>query len=268
MKTVLPAWNGIGLPEGSLKASLTTSGLWRQLTTILALVTVMISGGGSASALASRTVIQPAGCHPPSLANCYTEATMQSYIDRVLPMIAQFFRAQYAAMPTPRQYYFIAEGQQAQSACQGLVTGRTYAYCPGDHNVYMGQAMMWHLYSQDGDIAPAVGLAHEWGHNVQTQTGVPAPQTNEESVNYEDQADCIAGAWLQYAGQPSQHWLEPEDAPNMGLLIEDIASAENDPNRNHGDLQERAASMLRGMQGGLMSCNDFYPSTPIYVPSK
>jgi Putative neutral zinc metallopeptidase len=130
----------------------------------------------------------------------------------------------------------------------------------------MGQAMMWHLYSQDGDIAPAVGLAHEWGHNVQAQTGVPAPETNEESVNYENQADCIAGAWLRYADQPAQHWLESEDAPNVGLLIEDIASAENDPNRNHGDLQERAASMLRGIQGGLMACNDFYPNTPIYVP--
>jgi hypothetical protein len=93
-----------------LKTSLTASGLWHHLAAILALVTVMISGVGTTSARASQTVSQPSGCHPPSLANCYTEATMQSYIDKVLPMITQFFSTQYVAMPAPRRYYFIAEG--------------------------------------------------------------------------------------------------------------------------------------------------------------
>ncbi|MGH3830964.1 MAG: neutral zinc metallopeptidase [Pseudonocardiaceae bacterium] len=207
----------------------------------------------------------PAGCRPPSLAHCYTEATMHSYIDRVLPMIVQFFRVKYKAMPEPSSYYFIPEGQQARSACQnqdgGPLDADTYAYCPVDHNVYLGQAAMWRFYHEDGDVAPAVGLAHEWGHNVQSRAGIPTPTTSVESVNYENQADCVAGAWIQYAGQ--RKWLEQEDFRSIVKFVQDIASAES-PDRDHGDLTERGKAMSLGLKNGLGACNKFYPGTPIF----
>jgi hypothetical protein len=213
--------------------------------------------------------VSPSVCTPPSLAHCYTEATLQSYIDRVIPMIAQFFRAKYRAMPEPPHYYFIAEGQRAQSSCQDeeggyLDDANTYAYCRVDQNIYLGQAMMWHLYNEDGDAAPAVGLAHEWGHHVQSQVGVPAPTTNAESVNHENQADCVAGAWIQYADQ--QKWLEQEDVGSIARLVADIASAEG-TSRTHGDLEERSDSLVLGLKGGLEACNSFYPANPIITTS-
>jgi predicted metalloprotease len=202
-------------------------------------------------------------CRPPSLAHCYTEASMQRYIDAVLPMINKFFRAKYAHMTEPRQYIFIAVGNQANSACAGdSPTANTYAYCPTDQNVYLGQAEMWKLYNEDGDAAPAVGLAHEWGHNIQNQVGVPAPTTDSESVNYENQADCVAGAWIQYAIQ--QGWFEQADVDTTDRLLATIADAEN-PNRTHGDLSERTSSLSMGIQGGLAACNSFFPDTPIYT---
>jgi predicted metalloprotease len=262
-----------------LKTNSVTRRLGNYVSAVLALMTLMFGSLGSGTAIAAPALhpvalakvvdargVQPPGCNPPSLANCYTEATMQPYIDKVLPMIDQFFRTQYAAMPTPGRYYFVSVGQHLQGACRGTITDQAYEYCSSDHNVYLGQAAMWRYYSQDGDIAPAVGLAHEWGHNVQSQVGVPEPQTNDESINHENQADCIAGAWIQYAGQPAQNWLEAEDVPHVPDLVRAIASAEDDPNRDHGTLQQRASSMLRGMQGGLAACNDFYPDTPVYVP--
>jgi len=121
------------------------------------------------------------------------------------------------------------------------------------------------MYNQDGDAAPAVGLAHEWGHNVQTQIGVPPPRTQDETIVHEDQADCIAGAWIQYADE--QKWLEPEDVSSITRLVEDIASAEDNQNRTHGTLSERGAAMTMGLRGGLAACNHFYPETPIFTPS-
>lgn len=221
------------------------------------------SGATSMVALTGRVLSQT--CTPPSLAHCYTESTMQSYIDRVLPMVVQFFRAKYKAMPEPSAYYFIAEGQQMWSACVGsngsrLKDATIYAYCSADHSIYLGQASMWHLYNADGDAAPAVALAHEWGHNIQYRVGVPEPMNNIEMVNHENQADCVAGAWIQYAGQ--QKWLEQEDVGSIARLIADIAGSES-PNRDHGDLTERSNSMSLGLESGLEACNSFYPATPI-----
>lgn len=194
---------------------------------------------------------------------------MQKYIDTVLPMITKFFATQYSAMPTPSSYIFVAKGYPITGGCpdqSGSFTedDTTYAYCPTDNKVYLGQSEMWDLYSNDGDAAPAVGLAHEWGHNVQTHVGVPAPTTLAESVNHENQADCVAGAWVQYASQ--QGWIESEDVGTIVNLIKSIASAET-PGRDHGDLTERADSLQKGLDGGLAACNSFYPATPIITTS-
>jgi hypothetical protein len=42
-----------------------------------------------------------------------------------------------------------------------------------------------------------------------------------------------------------------------------IASSENDPNRTHGDFQERGAALQLGGQQGIKACDAFYPDTPI-----
>lgn len=217
----------------------------------------------SAVALAEPQPSPPA-CSPPSLAHCYTKATMRNYIDRVLPMVTQFFRAEYKAMPEPSHYYFIAEGQRIRAACQNgdddYLDANVYAYCPADHNIYLGQAMVWRFYNEDGDVAPVIGLAHEWGHNIQSRAGVPMPANNIESVKYENQADCVAGAWIQYADQ--QKWLESEDYSSITKLVKDIASAES-ADRDHGNLEERNNAMSLGIRNGLPACNKFYPATPI-----
>jgi predicted metalloprotease len=71
----------------------------------------------------------------------------------------------------------------------------SYAYCPADDNVSIGQQLAWELYSEAGDVAPAIGIAHEFGHNVQTHVGVPVPRSDAQTLVHENQADCVAGAW-------------------------------------------------------------------------
>jgi predicted metalloprotease len=149
------------------------------------------------------------------------------------------------------------------SAC-GPQDKTAYDYCPGDDDIYLGEAEAWSLYSTDGDAAPAVGLAHESGHSLQQQMGVPDPTTNAETLVHEEQADCVAGAWIQYA--MAQGWFQQADIGTTDKLLETIAEAET-PDRTHGDLQERTQSMNLGVTGGLAACNEFYPATPVYPVS-
>jgi predicted metalloprotease len=179
----------------------------------------------------------------------------------VLPEVDAFFSATYQDMPRPANVYFIPDGATMPTGCVGQADESSYFYCADDDSVYIGQAMAWTLYSQAGDIAPAIGLAHEFGHDVQTQTDVPAPQTSAQTLIHEDQADCVSGAWFAYAS--SQGWLEPEDVPSTVAYLQLIASSENDPNRTHGDFQERSSAFAEGMNDGLSACNAYY-SIPIY----
>jgi hypothetical protein len=212
------------------------------------------------------TAERAAACQPPSLAHCFTEATMRTYLNDIIPLVERFYTATWAHPLLPRHIYYIPVGYTARSACTGTSGDSTqddnaYAYCPADNSVYLGQAMLWYLYSQAGDVAPAIGLAHEMGHEQQTNAGIPMPKTNAQSVNHEDQADCLSGAWFRY--EIAQGNIQAEDYPSTAKYLEIIASAENDPNRNHGDLQERLDSFLIGEGHGAFGCNQFYPSTPI-----
>ena len=201
-------------------------------------------------------------CRPPSLANCYYETTMKDYRDRVLPSIAGFFKARYKTVPEePSDNRFIDRNEKPSSAC-GDLNDRTLAYCREDQRVYLGQEIMWELYDKVGDIAPAVALAHEWGHNIQLRKGVSKPTNKDEKVKYEQQADCVAGAWIQYVGE--RGWLEPEDPRTIDRLIEYLAEAEPSDG-DHGPPEKRREAMLLGNRGGLSECNRFNPSTPIFT---
>jgi len=117
--------------------------------------------------------------------------------------------------------------------------------------VYVGQDTLWEFYTKTGDAGPAMGLAHEYGHHIQTELGVPGPQTNEQSVQYEDQADCLAGAWTLYAKQHDE--LEQNDLGQIEDLFPIIGSAEG-PDQDHGTAQDREQHFMTGYNGGPTAC--------------
>lgn len=89
--------------------------------------------------------------------------------------------------------------------------------------------------NQAGDVASAIGLAYEMGHNRQAGSGGSTPQTNAGFVNPEDRADCFSGAWCRY--EIAGGALQAEDFPSAARYLKPIASADNDPHRDHGDLE-------------------------------
>jgi len=215
---------------------------------------------GSASPPTSIPTSPPSNCHPPSLENCYTAAQMKDYLDNVaIPYVDQFSQDSYAHMPLPN-YVYIPEGQTYNSNC-GAVEESAFAYCPSNDTVYIGQKTEWWLYQNYGAIAPVLGLAHEFGHHIQSKVGVPEPPTNSpEEVNHENQADCIAGAWVLWADQV-KHIIEyPKDLQNIDGLMTAIADKEN---RTHGTASERVRSFELGHSSGLSACNSYYPDYPI-----
>lgn len=221
--------------------------------------------GGPADAAASS---QP---QPPrngdSLEGKFSYDTMDDYVDAVVPMITDWADATWKNMPLPRTVLFVPRNADGASACvdsdggRALYTSESYEYCPADEVIYVGQDMLWEFYSRTGDAGPAVGLAHEFGHHVQTQVGVPDPRTADESIRHENQADCIAGAWTKYMNEVGS--LErDDDLADIDALFPLIGSAEG-PDRDHGTARERLEAFSDGFEGGLTACNAFYPGTPL-----
>jgi hypothetical protein len=211
----------------------------------------------------------PAGfsCANQNLRGCFNEGDMVVYFEYVLPFIDPFYESTWPSVPLPAHVYFLSDGSTMQTQCTDAngnsapADDMSYFYCPTDDDVYVGQQMAWDLYSQAGDVAPAIGVAHELGHNIQAHEGVPSPQDDAQTLVHENQADCVAGAWLGYAN--NHNWLQKSDQPAIERTIELIASSENDPNRTHGDFQERGDAITLGGEHGISACNSFYPSNPI-----
>jgi putative neutral zinc metallopeptidase len=204
-----------------------------------------------------------AACQPPDMEGCYDYEDMLAYLDEIIPMIAQFFDAAYEPdIPHPTEYIYVPEGVTGSTGCDADYTDEIYAYCPAAETIYTGQRALWDMYSDLGDAAPAVGLAHEWGHHVQTVADVPPAQTSVGQISRENQADCIAGAWVDYAEE--QGWMNyPDDLRDIEALLEEIAHDER--GREHGDLGERLDSLQLGIDAGLQGCNDFFPDSPVIV---
>jgi predicted metalloprotease len=96
-------------------------------------------------------------------------------------------------------------------------------YCAADSRVYLDRAFFEALaqrFGAPGEFARAYVIAHEIGHHVQTQLGIPekagqqragagAARSHAVSVRIELQADCFAGVWGHFARQ--RNLLEPGD---------------------------------------------------------
>ena len=185
---------------------------------------------------------------------------MPQFLDRVLPMVSQFFGEKYPRVAAPRDVKLVLAGETGSSPCRDTNGRRdgysqeSFEYCPANQTIYVGQATLWSFY-RIGDAAPVLAIAHEWAHHVQAQIGVAFPRTAAQSVSFENQADCMAGAWSRYAREKA--WLEyPDDVQDIETLVRAIGSHEG-PGRDHGTAPERNAAFQSGFNEGLAGCNKF-----------
>jgi predicted metalloprotease len=196
-----------------------------------------------------------------SLEGAFTYETMDEYVEIVVPWITDWIEHTWPSMRLPT-VVFVEHGDSGRSGCVD-VDGRaarfddeSYFYCGPDETIYVGQDTVWLFYDETGDAGPAMGLAHEFGHHIQHQLRVPSPRTSEQSIDYENQADCLSGAWIGFMdGESTLGSLEPEDdLKDINKLMPMIASAEDDIDRDHGTLAERKAAFNAGYQRGVTAC--------------
>jgi len=193
---------------------------------------------------------------------CFTRDQMQAAYDRTIGFVTPYIAAQYRSPPRVAGYIYIQSGQVANSAC-GPLASDSFLYCGGDAKIYLGQDAMWRLYSErsGGDAGLALALAHEYGHHLQAVAGVPAAQTDREKIPRENQADCVAGAWMKWARE--QGYMRPGEAAEIAATLKTIASIVGEK-RDHGTLEERSEAVSLGLGGkGLYACNDYFSRTPL-----
>ncbi|MFT4037060.1 MAG: neutral zinc metallopeptidase [Thermomicrobiales bacterium] len=142
-------------------------------------------------------------------------------------------------------------------------------YCVIDQKIYYSVPFRELIESQIGDFAWIVIIAHEWGHHIQAQLGFDLGLSPDRGgqiapVVYEQQADCLAGAYSVDAELVG--WLDPGDL-DEALRMTEISgdppgTSWNDP-RAHGTGEERIDAFLKGYSGGIGACGlDLSMGTP------
>ncbi|WP_154402858.1 hypothetical protein [Nocardioides speluncae] len=168
-------------------------------------------------------------------------------------------------LSTPSDWHFIAEGETEPTQCtdqsgQELDADDTaYFYCPPDDAIFIGEASMADFGETFGEQAPAVGMAHEWGHHLQFQTDLEV-NDQDTQIAIENQADCISGAWYRdERGGGLDKFLQDL---KVGLLLAAISELEG-PDRSHGTVLERETSFASGAFQGLDRCEKYLPDHPL-----
>ena len=138
-------------------------------------------------------------------------------------------------------------------------------YCPGDKTIYIDTAFydqLARMSGEGGDFARLYVLAHEYGHHVQTITGISGQirsaqqqnpsRANQLNVIMELHADCYAGVW---AGR-NRNLIEAgdlEEGMRAAAAIGDDAltgGRVSSDNFTHGTSQQRMDALRLGMQTG------------------
>ena len=149
-------------------------------------------------------------------------------------------------------------------------------YCPANQTIYIDTSFYDTLERQlgaGGDFARYYVLAHEYGHHIQTITGISQQirsaqqqnpsRRNQLQVLMELQADCYAGVW---AGKNSD-LIEPgdfEEGMEAAAAIGDDAISERMGGRaspesfTHGTSEQRMEALRLGMRSGDDTTCDRY----------
>jgi predicted metalloprotease len=168
-----------------------------------------------------------------------------------------------------------------QSTPTGCGTGSAATgpfYCPLDRKIYLDLGFFRELaqrFQAPGDFAQAYVIAHEYGHHVQTLTGITkqvddatresSDQRNALSVRTELQADCLAGVWAHSTferGLLDQGDLE-EGLTAAGSVgddrIQEQATGRISPETfTHGTAEQRTRWFRTGFdRGDATACDTF-----------
>jgi predicted metalloprotease len=194
-----------------------------------------------------------------------TIANLQAYWAQAFPQV-------YGATYTPVSQFVAATPTTKIPDCEGHqetyqkdVKGNAF-YCFGSNFItYDDQNLFPYLAQHFGNFAPALVLAHEWGHAIQDRAGID--RNNEPTILIELQADCFAGSWVQRIahGQSKTVKFAPGDldaALAAYLTFRDPVGSSANDQQAHGDAFDRVNAFQTGFDGGATACKPFFDNPP------
>jgi uncharacterized protein len=206
--------------------------------------------------------------------------TMDDFLTGVLKDVDGYWTKQFAdaGLPEPRvSYDWIQAGQSAQSSCGAQNSQSAAAYCQGDDTIYVGDQFADGIYSGAldpdlpgasqgygsavGDFAVAYIVAHEYGHQVQTELGAYDQYGNSRpTMDFELQADCYAGNWAKSAADRNElDDGDVQEALDAALAVGDFDTA--NPG-HHGTPDQREQAWRTGFDSGKPdSCSSYLTAT-------
>ena len=166
--------------------------------------------------------------------------------------------------------------QSGQSGCGAAQSAMGPFYCPSDNGIYIDTDFyreMEQKLGAGGDFARAYVIAHEYGHHIQTITGIAeqirsAQERNPQAANrlqvrMELQADCYAGVWAA----KNADRIEPgdmEEGLNAAHSIGDDTLMKNAGRRpveaafTHGTSEQRMTWLRRGLESASEDACDTF----------
>jgi predicted metalloprotease len=154
---------------------------------------------------------------------------------------------------------------QGQAISYQKVKGNAF-YCFGSNYLaYDSQTLLPTLGKDFGSFAPALVLAHEWGHAIQDRAGIDPSQY--PTIYIEQQADCFAGTWARHVADGDSKTVKfaPGDldtALAAYLSFRDPVGFAPDTPQSHGDAFDRVNAFQTGYEKGATACTSFLTSPP------
>ncbi len=160
------------------------------------------------------------------------------------------------------------QGGQVNTGCGAASSAMGPFYCPADQGIYIDTSFYDQMdrdLGARGDFARYYVMAHEYGHHIQTVSGVAGQirsaqsqnprQANQLQVLMELQADCYAGVW---AGK-NRNLIDPgdmEEGMTAASAIGDDSLQQRAGQRvdresfTHGSSEQRMQALRLGLTTG------------------
>ncbi len=198
-----------------------------------------------------------------------TMADIQSYWATTMPAV---YGKAYKPIPSDRLIPYSQSNPPPACGGRGTtpypeVAGNAFYCSEGDFVAWDEQQLLPKLTKEFGAFAPALVLAHEWGHAIQARVGFETYQT----IYMEQQADCFAGAWTAHvASGDSSLSLTNEDLDTAlaGLLqLRDPSGIDGSQDGAHGNGFDRVGAFQDGFEGGAKTCAGYENNPPTITES-
>ena len=168
------------------------------------------------------------------------------------------------------------DGRVSTDGCGSATSAVGPFYCPADKGIYIDTSFYDQLAKMagtGGDFARLYVLAHEYGHHIQTITGLSPQvraaqqhnpsQANQLQVAMELQADCYAGMW---AGRNREliergdleEGLKAASAIGDDTLMRNAGARINPENFTHGTSRQRMEALKLGLESRNDSACDVF----------